>query len=247
MSFLSMEISFSSLLVLSFLLFLQQTNAITVHVVDGIEKNNPQLIYHCASGSDDLGKHYPKFKDDFHFSFKRNIFFETVFFCHFWWGQKNIRFEVYRETGACGHETGGSNKGICYCFSSLLVLSILLFVQQTNAATTCHIVDGIEKNDPPIKFHCASGNDDLGIHYPKFNDDFKFKFGFNLFRETVFFCHFWWGTKDAMFEVYRDSGNCGAEGGLDSGTCYWLIKEDGFYFAPKYNPPASELIRKYGW
>ncbi|KAK4732685.1 hypothetical protein R3W88_025673 [Solanum pinnatisectum] len=132
-------------------------------------------------------------------------------------------------------------------FSSLLVLSILLFVQQTNAATTCHIVDGIEKNDPPIKFHCASGNDDLGIHYPKFNDDFKFKFGFNLFRETVFFCHFWWGTIDAIFEVYRDSGNCGAEGGLDSGTCYWLIKEDGFYFAPKYNPPASELIRKYGW
>lgn len=131
-------------------------------------------------------------------------------------------------------------------FSFFLFLSILLFVQQTNAIT-CHIVDGIQKNYPQIKFHCASGDNDLGIHYPKFNDDFHFKFKSGFFRETVFFCHFWWGTKDARFEVYRDSGNCGADGGYDSKTCYWVIKEDGFYFAPKYNPPPSELVKKYGW
>lgn len=109
-----MEISFSSLLFLSFLLFFHQTNAITVHIVDGIAKNDPQLIFRCKSHKDDLGTHHPKFNDDFHFSFKKDFFFETVFFCHFWWGKKNISFEVYRETGACGHETGGSNKGICY-------------------------------------------------------------------------------------------------------------------------------------
>lgn len=132
-------------------------------------------------------------------------------------------------------------------FSSLLVLSFLLFVQQINAIDV-HIVDGIEKNVPPLKFHCASGDDDLGMHTPKFKgSDFKFSFKRNIFLETLFFCYFWWGSKNIAFEVYRDSGACGHEGGIKTGVCYWLIKEDGFYFAIQNNPPPSALVRKYGW
>lgn len=68
MSFSTMKISFSSLLILSFLLFVQQLNAIDVHIVDGIEKNVPILKFHCASGNDYLGWHFSiTIGDDFKF------------------------------------------------------------------------------------------------------------------------------------------------------------------------------------
>uniref|UniRef100_M1DEZ0 S-protein homolog n=2 Tax=Solanum TaxID=4107 RepID=M1DEZ0_SOLTU len=109
-----------------------------------------------------------------------------------------------------------------------------------------HIVDGIEKQTPPLKFHCASRDDDLGWHYPHLGSDFTFSFRPSVFSETVFFCHFFWGSKDSAFEVYRDSGACGKEG-IDTGTCYWLVKEDGFYFANCTSPSQDFLTRKSGW
>jgi len=64
----------------------------------------------------------------------------------------------------------------------------------------------------------------------------------------VFFCHFWWGKKDIRFEVYRETGACGHKTrGSNKGICYWLIKEDDFYFAINGNPPPSTFVRKFGW
>ncbi|KAF3625107.1 putative F-box/kelch-repeat protein-like [Capsicum annuum] len=132
-------------------------------------------------------------------------------------------------------------------FYSLLVLSFL-FVQQMNATEkiNVHIVDGIKKNKPQLIFRCASGDDDLGWHFPTYQgSDFQFSFKLNFFVETIFFCHFWWGKKDVSFEVYRNSGACGSE--IHTGICYWLVKEDGFYLANQTSPPPSFLVRKFGW
>ncbi|KAK4341614.1 hypothetical protein RND71_040115 [Anisodus tanguticus] len=117
-----------------------------------------------------------------------------------------------------------------------------------NATIHVHIVDGIEKNTPKSIFHCASRDDDLGWHYlPYKGSDFTFSFKPKAFVETVFFCHFWRGSKNVAFEVYRYNGACGEEGGYETGICYWLVKEDGFYFANQTNPSPPFFIRKYGW
>ncbi|KAM3356797.1 hypothetical protein P3S68_023511 [Capsicum galapagoense] len=132
-------------------------------------------------------------------------------------------------------------------FVSLLALSFL-FVQQLSALEKIHvhIVDGMNKRTPQLIFHCASGDNDLGWHRPGYKgSDFQFSFKQNFFIETVFFCHFWWGKKDVAFEVYRNTGACGHED--HTGTCLWLVKEDGFYFANRTSAPPSFLIRKFGW
>ncbi|XP_075111211.1 S-protein homolog 2-like [Nicotiana tabacum] len=111
-----------------------------------------------------------------------------------------------------------------------------------------HIMDRINATSPQLIFHCASGDDDLGYHYPKFNQDFMFTFGLHFFVETVFFCHFWWGSEDKAFEVFRDSGACADHGGLDTSDCFWIVKSDGFYFTnvdPDSNP--SSITKIYDW
>ncbi|KAF3676082.1 hypothetical protein P3S67_009022 [Capsicum chacoense] len=131
-------------------------------------------------------------------------------------------------------------------FSILLVLSCL-FLQQRNAIskTHVHVVDGLASNNPPLKLHCASGDNELGWHYPKTGDDFNFSFTPSEVVTTIFFCHFWWGAKDSAFEVYNTDGNCGKD---NSQICYWLVKEDGFYFAHDHeSPPASAYVKKSGW
>ncbi|OIT37765.1 hypothetical protein A4A49_58844, partial [Nicotiana attenuata] len=110
-----------------------------------------------------------------------------------------------------------------------------------------HIVDGIQANSPQLSFHCQSDDDDLGYHYPTLNQEFQFDFKLRVFAVTLFYCHFWWGTKQAMFDVFRVDGACSVYGGLDTKQCYWLIKEDGFYFANQEHPSPSSLFKLHDW
>lgn len=85
-------------------------------------------------------------------------------------------------------------------FSILIVFSFL-FVHQTNALEkNVYIIDGIEKKTHPLKFHCASGNDDLGWHYPHLGSNFKFSFRSSVFTETIFFLSFLLGTRKSGWQ-----------------------------------------------
>lgn len=67
---------------------------------------------------------------------------------------------------------------------------------------------------------------------------------------TLFFCHFWWGTKDNVFDVFNDPENCIHEGQVPdySKTCVWVVKSDGFYLA-YYDEKNGTLIKSktYDW
>ncbi|KAG9148500.1 hypothetical protein Leryth_023615 [Lithospermum erythrorhizon] len=77
-----------------------------VHVINNLPPNSPKLRIHCASGDNDLGYHDLNVNGSFSWIFQLNIIIgKTLFFCHFWWENKDIRFDVFHgKIGFCGDE-----------------------------------------------------------------------------------------------------------------------------------------------
>ncbi|KAK4354881.1 hypothetical protein RND71_027075 [Anisodus tanguticus] len=59
------------------------------------------LKVHCASKQTDIGFHDIVQNDQIAWSFRETIFTDTLFFCHFWWGQKDKAFEVFNTYTGC--------------------------------------------------------------------------------------------------------------------------------------------------
>ena len=53
------------------------------------------LIVHCKSKDDDLGEHRLRYTGSYSFSFERHIWFSTLFFCGFRWGNQFHWFDIY--------------------------------------------------------------------------------------------------------------------------------------------------------
>lgn len=67
-----------------------------VHIVNDLPEGSALLKLHCASGDDDLGYHTLKRIEDFHWTFCENFYPSTLFFCHLWWGSKQITFDAFK-------------------------------------------------------------------------------------------------------------------------------------------------------
>lgn len=65
-----------------------------VYVLNKLPSNSPLLRVHCASGDNDLGYHMLHRNDEFSWSFCDSL--STLFFCHLWWGSKNVAFVAYK-------------------------------------------------------------------------------------------------------------------------------------------------------
>ncbi|WMV48174.1 hypothetical protein MTR67_041559 [Solanum verrucosum] len=92
-----------------------------------------------------------------------------------------------------------------------------------------HVINKLPANTAQLELHCASKNDDLGYHYPAINEDFNWEFC--EFIITLYFCHFWWGSKDKSFDVYDDPSYCVKNGKNPNllKCCKWEVRDDGFY------------------
>ncbi|KAJ0091862.1 hypothetical protein Patl1_26796 [Pistacia atlantica] len=104
-----------------------------------------------------------------------------------------------------------------------------------------HIINGFSNNDNPLIIHCYSKDDDLGEHSLLMNDEFKFKFGRNVWTVTRFVCDMRSGLKSKKIIVFL----MGDEGKRCRGTghCFWSIRDDGFYFC---NDNKS-WVKRYDW
>lgn len=113
----------------------------------------------------------------------------------------------------------------------------LCFLTQKNHV---HIVNNLTSNSQPLKIHCASGDNDLGHHdlYP----GQKYEWGFcpNLGPNTLFFCHFWWGSKNKAFEVYNQK-----KMKKSNRQSWWKAEDDGIYFCN--GKTSSVYMKKYDW
>ena len=122
--------------------------------------------------------------------------------------------------------------------SFLLALFVSFCILQNVQVFAIHepydviIASGLPNTSPLLRIHCASKDNNLGFHDLRPNEQFTWHFRMNYWWTTKFFCHFWWGSKDTAFDVMSFSfarHHCGVE--KSGNKCYWLVKEDGFYFA----------------
>lgn len=66
-----------------------------IHVVNNLPPKSAPLTVHCASGDNDLGTHTLSVNQAFTWGFCESFVSQTLFFCHLWWGSKDIAFNVF--------------------------------------------------------------------------------------------------------------------------------------------------------
>ncbi|XP_058221911.1 S-protein homolog 5-like [Rhododendron vialii] len=63
-----------------------------VHIISGVPG---ALRVHCKSKDDDIGTHTLSNGEEFQWRFRPNIFRTTLFYCYFFWEEKQKSFAVY--------------------------------------------------------------------------------------------------------------------------------------------------------
>ncbi|WMV48175.1 hypothetical protein MTR67_041560 [Solanum verrucosum] len=217
-----------------------------IHVINKLPFNSPQLKVHCASKDDDFGDHYPAINEDFNWSFC-NFFDRTLFFCHFWWDSKDKSFDVFNDKNFCVKDQNVPNI-LNSC--TWEVRSDGFYLKQLNITDGSyymhHYLDLLPSNSPQLKVHCASKDDDFEDYYPAINEDFNWSFC-NFFDRTLFFCHFWWDSKDKVFDVFNDKEFCVRDQNVPNFTrsCKWEVRSDGFYLEQHNITDGSYYMHHY--
>ncbi|GFQ02684.1 hypothetical protein PHJA_002412300 [Phtheirospermum japonicum] len=132
---------------------------------------------------------------------------------------------------------------------NLFIIFFIVFVAKPTFS--CHwtkgytisIFDSILANQDKVRFHCASKNDDLGNHtfYRGFSYDWSFCD--SILKNTLFFCHFWWGSKQKAFVVLDYKlGKIQCK----TGTCRWFVADNGFYLSDGIYG-TNTPVKKYDW
>ena len=68
-----------------------------VYILNNLVSNSTSLNIHCASKDDDLGFHTISANQKYEWSFCKNFFSTTLFYCHLWWDSEDKAFDVFHE------------------------------------------------------------------------------------------------------------------------------------------------------
>ncbi|KAK1436192.1 hypothetical protein QVD17_01970 [Tagetes erecta] len=103
-----------------------------------------------------------------------------------------------------------------------------------------------------LRFHCKSKDDDLGEVRRNAGEEYDIHFCLNIWRSTLYFCHFYLGWKQRVMDVFatknkHDPDYCFSTAYSATVDCYWLIREDGFYVAKFKNPGPNDWLKKFDW
>ncbi|KAK6144762.1 hypothetical protein DH2020_021582 [Rehmannia glutinosa] len=102
-----------------------------------------------------------------------------------------------------------------------------------------YVINNLPPNTEPLRLHCASKDNDLGIQTLRINQEFEFEFCLVPFI-TLFFCRFQWGLLDKGFDVF-DAKHIPCT----HHKCYWSARTDGIYFLQDNNP--NNFVKKIDW
>ncbi|KAK1434967.1 hypothetical protein QVD17_00722 [Tagetes erecta] len=142
---------------------------------------------------------------------------------------------------------------------SLLVITLNLFytnglVANKDVTPLCFMssyIIHIKSNVNNLMLHCQSKDDDLGPVTRNAGEEFDIRFCINVWRTTLFYCHFNWQSKHQMFDVFalkkkKVPEYCYARsfGKLD---CYWWVKDDGFYVPLSNEHTPNNWVKRYDW
>lgn len=139
-----------------------------------------------------------------------------------------------------------------------LILLLLITPLDLSTVESClltrrykvHVINKLPSNSSHLKIHCASGDDNLGYHYLSDNQEFNWSFCQAIAWTTLYFCHFWWNSKNKVFDVFNNPVHCVEDGKLPKITtqCAWVVKPDGFYLGTYISPGKVEDMYRYsGW
>lgn len=87
-----------------------------VYITNNLPNDTNPLTLHCKSKDDDLGQRVLHKNEEFSFSFRRKIIIEsTLYFCHFWWEQKDKSIDVFNNHIA-EKDCGRVNPDLMECY-----------------------------------------------------------------------------------------------------------------------------------
>ncbi|KAK3017543.1 hypothetical protein RJ639_007415 [Escallonia herrerae] len=112
-----------------------------------------------------------------------------------------------------------------------------------------HVISRIPQSYPPLTIRCQSKDDDLGYHTLYAGDDFHWRFRNNVIGTTLFFCHFWWDSKQKVFDVFNMkvwADKCKVNNFGSLNTCYWMVNNLGFFFTNRYSE-SGYWEKIYDW
>lgn len=68
-----------------------------VYIHDALPDHSSSLTLRCQSKDNDLGYKVINVNEEYSFYFSLQIFDRTLFFCHFYWNNKDLRFDVFNK------------------------------------------------------------------------------------------------------------------------------------------------------
>ncbi|XP_004247820.1 self-incompatibility protein S1-like [Solanum lycopersicum] len=103
-----------------------------------------------------------------------------------------------------------------------------------------HVINKLRINNPQLRVHCASKDDEIADKYVAIDEDLHWSFCESFVLKTLYFCHFWWGPKNTSITVFDDITFCIHHGKYENllRYCKWEVREDGFYLE-QYNTTAG--------
>ncbi|KAL7081322.1 hypothetical protein ACP275_14G032700 [Erythranthe tilingii] len=135
---------------------------------------------------------------------------------------------------------------ILVLFGLSLYTTFIVFIQPAYFGNTyeVRIINGFSNNSSlPLVVWCVSHDSgDIGGRALQERDDYSWTVKINPFwGSSRFVCTMKWDEKTKKFEVFRasrDKYRCG-----ECGECFWLVKEDGFYFSNN----GINWIKNFPW
>ncbi|KAK6791963.1 hypothetical protein RDI58_011044 [Solanum bulbocastanum] len=141
-------------------------------------------------------------------------------------------------------------------YNTILIISFLFILSLSGIVATAStkgpltryqiwIASDLPNGTNPLFVHCWSKDNDLGTHFLNPGPEgYHWHFRENIWQTTKYKCEFVWVTKTITFYVFEsDSDKCRGRGDI----CYWLVREDGFYFANYINPFPYDLKLMVSW
>ena len=128
---------------------------------------------------------------------------------------------------------------------SILVISLFI-VHHAMLVSACafkedifhvHVANNLPQNSAPLTVRCQSKDTDIGYHTLNVSQEIQWHFCTTWFS-TLYFCHFWWNNREAVFDVYNLTyikPKCHNHiPGQGKNTCYWIVRDDGFYLRDEF-------------
>lgn len=126
------------------------------------------------------------------------------------------------------------------------ILLILFLVHKTKATSwllkhEVHIYSELPKDSKPLTVQCKSKDDDLGNHTLYTGQEFNWHFRSNFFITTLFYCNFWWESKQSSFKVFDASWFSNTY--MDN----YVVRADGFYYSDDEKDHLKGLKKGHDW